>query len=281
MNSAPLGTAYEWHRVISVLLRPTHFTEHDVPEAWPRGSRRQSVLGCSGGITFHGVDGPQLPSPSLCRGPWAAPTCWLSSGTLLGPRRTNTSSRPCLQFFGQAAPGGLARSRGNAVPYLSRNCRAVLYGGWATLPSSQRHRRLPGLHGLALLSGHVERLFAGLSRVSVPGTLLWRKVHSSPLKKGRICLTQNVLTGLDPMWTPSLSPQGRDRHQPLGPLSRTWLRTSWVRGEAIAPGARGTPQATFPAAPRFPGFSVTGAAARTRGQRFLTVWVTARGPGWD
>lgn len=61
----------------------------------------------------------------------------------------------------------------------------------------------------------------------------------------------------------------------------SWNLAKDRRGEGEAgplPGALGTPpQATFPAAPGSPGFSVA-AVARTRGQCFLTVWVTAARP---
>ena len=252
MNSAPLGTAYEWHRVISVLLCPTHFTEHDVPEVWPRGSRRQSVLGCSGGVTFPRVDGPHLPSPSLCRGPWAAPTCWLLSGTLLGPRRTNTSSRPCLQVFGQAAPGGLARSRGNAVPYLSRNCRTVLCGGWATLPSSQRHRRLPGLHGLALLSGHVERLFAGLSRAVGPWDTSLEKRPLQPSEEGADLFDSKRPDWPGPGVDTVLVPTGARPSPTLRAAFQNLAKDQRGEGGGDRPRGPGDPPSHFPCGPEVP-----------------------------
>lgn len=103
-------------------------------------------------------------------------------------------------------------------------------------------------------------------------------MFSQPFEGAGFFLTQNVTTDQGPVWTPPFSPRRRGR-QPSGPLSRTWRRTSWAKEEEATPGALGTPPAPFPAAPRFPGFSVTAASARRRGQRFLTAWVTAVRPG--
>lgn len=148
-------------------------------------------------------------------------------------------------------------------PRRPRGRRRCLAGSDWRVPDDQRYSA--SLHALLVCGWPFEYL-------------LWRSVYSSPLK-WQIFSTQNILTDLEPVWTLPISPQWRGRHRHLGPLPRTWLRTGGARERLVlSPGPWGPPRATFPAAPGSPGFSVVAAVARTRGQRFLTVWVTAARP---
>lgn len=65
--------------------------------------------------------------------------------------------------------------------------------------------------------------------------LLWRNVSSGPLKR-QIFFDSNILTDLEPVWTPPIPQEWPDCHHPLGPLSFGNLaEDQWGGGGRSAP----------------------------------------------
>lgn len=176
--------------------------------------------------------------------------------------------------------GVTAGSRNNSVSYLPRNYQSLYKGGcrrdlWvpgsapravrccpdSPLPSGCEVAACGVVTCVSLMNGDAELIFMRLwaIRASSLEQCLLQPFEVADFGAQMLSLTWN-------QWGHCPSPTNPDCHQPSGHFLSL---AKDQRGEgAIAPQG--------PPLPRFPRFSVTAAVARTRGPRFLTVWVTTR-----